>query len=176
MLTRLLTLLGLFAFTPAFAATIVQAGKLLDQPGEAPRAEVSLLIVDGQISELRDGYLDGAAFGLPDAQVFNLRKAFVLPGLIDSHVHLTGNKGGVERAIANVENSPADTAYEAAVNARKTINAGFTTVRNLGDRDGVIRAGLGAQMFEDEARAIIETAQLYGRKVAARWSAQYRPA
>lgn len=253
MLTRILTLLALISLSinAASAATVVQAGKLLDHPGEPPRSEVSLLIVDGKISELREGFVDGAAFGQPDAELIDLRNAFVLPGLIDSHVHLTGDKGGVERAIANVENSPADFAYEAAVNAGKTINAGFTTVRNLGDRDGVIRAlrdavaagkvvgpriltantmistssghgdptlgyreelhdgldrsenvcdgvagcrravrrqiatgadviklgitggvnsrisaGLGAQMFEDEAQAIIETARLYGRKVA----------
>ncbi|MCB1605528.1 MAG: amidohydrolase family protein [Xanthomonadales bacterium] len=252
MFTRLLAILVLFlALAPAHAATVVQAGKLLDRPGQSPRSQVSLLIVDGKVSQIRDGYLEGAAFDQPDATVIDLRDAFVLPGLIDSHVHLSGDKGGVERALAAVEDSVADTAYEAAVNARKTIDAGFTTVRNLGDRDGVIRAlrdavaegkvvgpriltantmisassghgdptlgyreelhagldrqgnvcdgaadcrravrqqiakgadvikmgitggvnsrisaGLGAQMFEDEARAVVETARLYGRKVA----------
>ena len=141
MFTRLLAILVLFlALAPAHAATVVQAGKLLDRPGQSPRSQVSLLIVDGKVSQIRDGYLEGAAFDQPDATVIDLRDAFVLPGLIDSHVHLSGDKGGVERALAAVEDSVADTAYEAAVNARKTIDAGFTTVRNLGDRDGVIRA------------------------------------
>jgi imidazolonepropionase-like amidohydrolase len=65
----------------------------------------------------------------------------VLPGLIDSHVHLSSDLGGVAAQLAAVTREPvADVAYEAALNARKTLMAGFTTVRNLGDWDGVIRA------------------------------------
>jgi imidazolonepropionase-like amidohydrolase len=174
----------------------------------------------------------------------------VLPGLIDSHVHLDSDKAGQAQLIESLTNSDAQVAYEAAVNARKTLEAGFTTVRNLGDSTGAtlalrdaieagklpgprivdagtgisttsghgdhtlglapdlaehapetnlcdgpetcrravrmqvrrgvdviklmttggvnsrIGAGLGRQMFDDEAKALIETAHLYGKKVA----------
>ncbi|MAL02934.1 MAG: amidohydrolase [Arenimonas sp.] len=232
-------------------ALLVQAGQLLDRPGQAPRGAATLYIRDGKVAQVRDGHHGAEAFGAPaDTEVLDLRSHFVLPGLIDSHVHLTNDLGGVAGQLSEVQRGPADNALEAAVNARKTLLAGFTTVRNLGDRDGEIRAlrdaiaagklpgpriltantsisataghgdprlgyredlhaaldagnvcdgvescrravrsqvaagadvikllitggvnsrigaGLGAQMFEDEARAVIDTSRMYGKKVA----------
>lgn len=248
--------------TPATAAepapgnarwTLVHAGHLLDRPGHAPRGNSTLLVRDGRIEAVRDGHLDASAFaGVPaTTEVVDLRDRYVLPGLIDSHVHLTSDKAGIEAQLEDVSKGVADQAFEAAVNARKTLAAGFTTVRNLGDGDGVtlalrdaiaagkvpgprivdagtsisatsghmdptlgyrdelhaaldthgnlcdgaddcrravrrqvargvdvikiattggvnsrIGAGLGQQMFEDEARAIVDTAHLYKKKVA----------
>jgi imidazolonepropionase-like amidohydrolase len=231
---------------------VVQAGQLLDRPGQAPRGPATLFIRDGRVVEVRDGHIAPAAFGAaPETPVLDLRDQFVLPGLIDSHVHLTSDLGGVAAQLASVQRSAPDHALEAAANARKTLLAGFTTVRNLGDAGGEIRAlrdaiaagkvpgpriltanrsisataghadptlgfradlqqalatgqnvcdgvescrsavrrqiaqgadlvkmtitggvnsrigaGLGVQMFEDEARAVIDTAHMYGRKVA----------
>ena len=120
---------------------IVQAGQLLDRPGQAPRGAATLLVQDGRIVEVRDGHHAPAAFGAaPDTKVLDLREQFVLPGLIDSHVHLTSDLGGVAGQLAAVQRSQSDNALEAAANARKTLLAGFTTVRNLGDGDGEIRA------------------------------------
>jgi imidazolonepropionase-like amidohydrolase len=244
--------------TPAAAGefdgwVVVQAGRLLDRPGQAPRGPSSILIHDGRIVAIQDGFVSGSAFpGTPPgaAQVIDLRDRFVLPGLIDSHVHLDSDRAGAEGQLAAVTDNVADEAFEAAMNARKTLDAGFTTVRNLGGADGVtlslrdainrgwqvgprildagssisttsghmdgrlgyreelhevighdnlcdgvegcrraarqqigrgvdvikiattggvnsrIGAGVGAQMFDDEARALVETAHLYGKKVA----------
>jgi imidazolonepropionase-like amidohydrolase len=244
-------ILALFAGSAAAESVLIHAGQLLDRPDRAPRAAASLLIREGRVAEVRDGHHAPEAMGAPEARLIDLRERFVLPGLIDSHVHLTSDKGGVAAQLAAVQDSQSDTAFEAAMNARKTLAAGFTTVRNLGDGDGVIRAlrdaieagklpgpriltansgisattghadptlgfrpemhetlerhanlcdgvetcrravrrqiaqgadlikmtitggvnsrigaGLGVQMFEDEARAIVETAKLYERKVA----------
>jgi imidazolonepropionase-like amidohydrolase len=230
---------------------IVQAGQLLDRPEAAPRGAATLLIRDGVITEVRDGHHGADAFDVADARVIDLREYFVLPGLIDSHVHLTNDLGGVAGQLAAIQRSQSDHALEAAHNAQKTLAAGFTTVRNLGDGDGEIRAlrdainagklpgpriltantsisataghgdptlgyraelhsvldnadnvcdgvescrravrrqiaqgadvikllitggvnsrigaGLGVQMFEDEARAVVETAHMYDKKVA----------
>ena len=88
-----------------------------------------------------DTWAPNAFEGAPaDATVIDLRDRFVLPGLIDSHVHLTSDKAGIEGQLEDVSKGVADHAYEAAVNARKTLAAGFTTVRNLGDSDGVTLA------------------------------------
>ncbi|WP_029417198.1 amidohydrolase family protein [Brevundimonas bacteroides] len=228
--------------------TLVHAGRLLDRPGEAPRGPSTVVIRDGRVVEVRDGHAGADAF--PGAEIIDLSDRFVLPGLIDSHVHLATSQAGQAGLIAGFTESVPTTAYRAAENARVTLMAGFTTVRNLGDGDGVtlalreaaarhafpsprivdagrsisttaghmdgrnglndelrehtdhsnvcddtascreavrlqisrgvdvikiattggvnsrIGAGLGAQMFEDEARALIETAHLYGKRVA----------
>ncbi|MDP3802674.1 amidohydrolase family protein [Brevundimonas sp.] len=236
------------ASAPTGPVTLIHAGRLLDRPGQAPRGPSTVVVRDGLIVEIRDGFVDAAAF--PGATVIDQRDRFVLPGLIDSHVHLVSDLGGQAGFLSGITENLPTHAYRAADNARKTLMAGFTTVRNLGDDGGVtlaladataahslpgpriidagnsisttsghmdgrlglnddlrevtphdnvcngpescreavrlqvgrgarvikiattggvnsrIGAGLGAQMFEDEARALIETAHLYGLKVA----------
>jgi imidazolonepropionase-like amidohydrolase len=65
----------------------------------------------------------------------------VLPGLIDSHVHLATDLGGEARLVREMRDEPGLQALEAQWNGMKTLRAGFTTVRNLGD-DGGITLGL----------------------------------
>jgi imidazolonepropionase-like amidohydrolase len=236
------------AQTATDSIVLVQAGRLLDRPGHAPRGASTVLIRNGKVEAVRDGFVGVAEY--PGAKLIDLRQQFVLPGLIDSHVHLDSDKAGQEGLLESLTNGYPYFAYEAAVNARKTLEAGFTTVRNLGNAGGVtlalrdaiaagkvpgprildagegisatsghgdstlglnpeiaehvnednlcdgaeacrravreqvrrgvdlikimttggvnsrIGAGLGKQMFDDEAKALIETAHLYGKKVA----------
>lgn len=226
--------------------TVIHAGKLLDKPGNPPRGPSTLIIRNGKIAELLSGHQPGPA----GATLIDLKDKFVLPGLIDSHVHLDSDAGGNAALIEAVTDSPARAAYRAAGNAKKTLMAGFTTVRNMGDgtgatlalRDAVaagelpgpriidagrsisttsghmdatlsvsedlhasigqenlcdgvescrqairkqvrrgvdvikiattggvnsrIGAGLGRQLFDDEVKALVDTAHLYGKKVA----------
>ena len=247
---RLLAALALLACAPLHAqappepATVIHAGTLLDRPGRPPRRNASILVRGGRIEAVRDGFVTP-----PGARVIDLRDRFVLPGLIDSHVHLDSDRAGNEGLLAGFTDSPQLGAYETLHNATKTLDAGFTTVRNLGDpggtlalRDAIARgwatgprivdagqsisttsghmdarlgvdedlhgtigsenlcdgveecrkavrrqigrgadvikiattggvnsrigAGLGKQMFDDEAKAIVDTAHMYGRKVA----------
>ena len=72
--------------------TLVQSGRLLDRPGQAPRGPSTVVIRDGLVVEVRDGFVDASAF--PGATVIDQRDRFVLPGLIDSHVHLVSDFGG----------------------------------------------------------------------------------
>jgi imidazolonepropionase-like amidohydrolase len=237
------------AAQPAGDATVlIHAGRLLDRPGHAPRGASTVVIRNGKIEAVRDGHVTPDRY--PGATLIDLRDRFVLPGLIDCHVHLASDRAGQERLLEALTQSDPYFAYEAAWNARKTLEAGFTTVRNLGDSGGVtlalrdaiaagkvpgprildagqgisatsghgdstlglnpeiaehmpeenlcdgpescrravrmqvrrgvdvikimttggvnsrIGAGLGKQMFDDEAKALIETAHLYGKKVA----------
>lgn len=139
--TALYLVAGPAASQPASPAdVVVHAGRLLDRPGQAPRGASTLLIRDGHVAEVRDGHVDPASLGVPGARVLDLRSRFVLPGLIDSHVHLDSDAGGIAAQMEEVTLSPPAKAFEALVNARKTLDAGFTTVRNVGDDDGVTLA------------------------------------
>lgn len=224
----------------------IQVGQLLDQPGKPVRGASTIVVRNGKIADILAGHTAAPA----GATLVDLKDRFVLPGLIDSHVHLESDAGGNASLIEEVTSSPATTAYRAAVNARKTLLAGFTTVRNLGDSSGAtlalrdaiaagelpgpriidagrpisttsghmdgtlslaeelhgsieqdnlcdgadacrravrlqirrgadvikiattggvnsrIGAGLGRQIFDDEVKALVDTAHLYGKKIA----------
>ena len=225
--------------------TVIHAGRLLDRPGRPPRGPSTIVVSNGRISEVRDGHSPAPA----GATLIDLSDRFVLPGLIDSHVHLDSDAGGTAGLVEGFTNSDAKQAFQAMANGQKTLEAGFTTVRNLGGspailalRDAVasgqvpgprildagsgisttsghgdntlslredlhpsipqenlcdgpdecrkavrmqvrrgvdviktmttggvnspIGAGLGRQMFDDEVKAIVETAHMYGKKVA----------
>jgi len=130
--TALLTLAA-----PVQAETLViHAGRLLDQPGKAPRGPATIVVTDGRIVSVADGHQPGPV----GARVIDLRDKFVLPGLIDSHVHLTSDSGGVAAQLESVTMTPAAQAFQAQANGMKTLRAGFTTVRNLGDGDGAVAA------------------------------------
>jgi imidazolonepropionase-like amidohydrolase len=118
--------------------TLVQAGKLLDHPGKAPRGATTIVVDGGKVQAVLDGFVGAERY--PGARVIDLRQRFVLPGLIDSHVHLTSDRAGNDGALANVTTNTAAWAFEAEMNGHKTLAAGFTTVRNLGDSEGVTLA------------------------------------
>lgn len=131
--------------------SIIHAGTLLAVPGEAPEREKSLVVAAGRIVAIVDGFVSPAATDYPGATVIDLSERFVLPGLIDSHVHMTSTPGPSFQ-LDRVVQSDAHRAVWGAANARDTLLAGFTTVRDTagfrGDsfdsvfalRDG-IRAG-----------------------------------
>lgn len=118
----------------------VQAGKLLADPatGKVETAR-TVVIENGKVARIVDGYVAEAG-----GRVVDLKDSFVLPGLIDSHVHLTGEQNPNSR-LDEVTRSSADDALVGAGFARKTLMAGFTTVADLGaDNDAIfaLRAGI----------------------------------
>ena len=132
-----LAALGLAGASAADVA-IVHAGKLLAVPGKSVAAEQSVVIRDGKVAAILPGYVDAAAAGAgaDDAvRIYDLKSMFVLPGLIDGHVHITGENNPQGRLQA-VELSDPDYAVMAAGFAKKTLMAGFTTVRDVGARGG----------------------------------------
>lgn len=129
--------------TPAVTGTsasqptvFVEAGRLLADPSNGVVQRGKTLVIRGnQVVEVRDGFVGDASQGT----VVNLRDAFVLPGLIDSHVHLTSQQGPNTR-IDRVTLSAADQAMVGARYARRTLLAGFTTVADLGASNEAIFA------------------------------------
>lgn len=109
--------------------TIIHAGKLLAEPGAGYLSEHSVLIEDGRIMGVEPGYV--APPSGSDIDVIDLRDAFVLPGLIDSHVHILSEQSPNMRLKA-LSYSEVDQALEGVQNARTTLMAGFTTVQDLG--------------------------------------------
>jgi imidazolonepropionase-like amidohydrolase len=120
---------------PAQPVTVIHAGTLIDVPGRAPKRNASIIVQGRKILEVRSGFAD-----VPGARVVDLRTSTVMPGFIDSHVHLGGLDDRLQaRLQAPVRNSE-DEAYTALANAKKTLAAGFTTVRDLGGDPPGIRA------------------------------------
>jgi imidazolonepropionase-like amidohydrolase len=135
MIFRITTLLALAAFcVPTMADTLlIHAGELLAIPGESPRRAQTIIVQDDRIVEVRDGYVaaDEIEGG---ARVIDLSDRFVLPGLMDMHVHLQGQMGP-NRDRDTLKMSSQLMQMRSIHYAMNTLMAGFTTVRDVGSSE-----------------------------------------
>ncbi len=109
------------------ADVAIHAGRLIDGTGSAPKSQVTILVHDDRIVSVTPGFTQPAG-----ASVIDLSKATVLPGLIDCHVHITGQFDGGDPIREMVTTTGYDAAYKAPAYARATLEAGFTSVRDVG--------------------------------------------
>ncbi|MGB5131148.1 MAG: amidohydrolase family protein [Steroidobacteraceae bacterium] len=116
----------------ASAATLIHAGRLIDAVADAPRERVTIVVDGNRITAVEAGF---RAAGAGD-ETIDLSSATVLPGLMDMHVHLTGEQSRRSELDA-IKKGEADRAYDSVPFAMRTLLAGFTTVRNLGDQFNV---------------------------------------
>ena len=119
--------------------TVIHAGQLLAVPGNGATTEQSIVIKNDKIERIDSGYVTPDIPEGDTIEVLDLKDAFVLPGLMDMHVHLDLNGPN----WTNSRNRDADAAYDvlrAVENARKTLEAGYTTVRNPGGRGWAVFA------------------------------------
>lgn len=107
--------------------TLIHAGRLIDGLGGQPLLEHTIVIEGDSIVAVERGFRDATG----SEQVIDLSEQTVMPGLIDMHVHLNGETSPTE-AIESFRQNPEDHAFRAAVYARRTLEAGFTTVRDVG--------------------------------------------
>ena len=113
-----------FAAAPA---TVIHAGALIDGVSQKTREQVSIIVEGNRITAIEPGYIKA-----DNNFLINLRDKTVMPGLMDMHVHLDLEYGR-GTYLEKFQLNEADYALKAADSARKTLLAGFTTVRNPGD-------------------------------------------
>jgi imidazolonepropionase-like amidohydrolase len=111
--------------------SVIHAGTLLAEPGKQPLTHATIVVEKGDIKEVRAGYADPAALGLPPGTpTIDLTNQFVMPGFIDLHVHLSsGAERGRDLNLREPDNYFTVVAYRSAL---ATLMGGFTTVRDLG--------------------------------------------
>ncbi|MEE4209379.1 MAG: amidohydrolase family protein [Parvularcula sp.] len=122
--------------------TVVRTDRLVAVPGEGAPQAATLLIENGRIAEVRSGNVSDETLkeeGHDIAESFDLSGKTVLPGFIDGHVHITSENNPQGR-LQNVQMSSSDRAMLGALHAKRTIEAGFTTVRDVGGDAEAVRA------------------------------------
>ena len=131
----------------------IRAGKLIDTDSGS--------VLENQIILVRGDKISAVGGNLPipaGAQVIDLSKMTVLPGLIDCHTHLAdGNFIEAREPLNYLRKTAAEVAYESVPNARAMLYSGFTTVRDVGTyralndvalRDAIARGDVeGPRMF-----------------------------
>jgi len=113
---------------PAPKITYIRAGRLFDGTSDTVRQNVVVVVQDDRIQNVGP---EGAVSIPSGATVIDLSRATVLPGLIDCHTHL-GSRADRYDEIYRFKDTPFQRAFAAVVHARKTLEAGFTTVRDVG--------------------------------------------
>jgi imidazolonepropionase-like amidohydrolase len=110
--------------------TLIHAGELLAIPGQSPSSRQTIVVENDQIVEIRNGFAAAADFD-GDVRVIDLSDKFVLPGLMDMHVHLQvelGPKNDSDQLKMSNQLKQMRSIYY----AMNTLKAGFTTVRDVG--------------------------------------------
>jgi imidazolonepropionase-like amidohydrolase len=110
------------------AATLIHAGRVIDGISDRALTERTVVVDGGRITAIEAGY---RAPG-PGDTLIDLRAGTLLPGLMDMHVHLTSEYSRTAE-LDRFKKDGTDVALDGAVYAQRTLLAGFTTVRDLGD-------------------------------------------
>ena len=122
-------LFGLAALASAAEPVVVaiKTGRLIDPKAGTVVSGSVILIENGRVKAV------GSGLAIPaGTKVIDLSGLTVLPGLIDCHTHLVGDYVNDSDPLTELRESAADRAYESIPNAKATLDAGFTTVRDVG--------------------------------------------
>ncbi len=120
---------------PPPKTTVIHAGHLIAEPGKPATTNQSILIQDGKITAIKDGFAPGDA-------VIDLKDSWVMPGLIDMHTHITGVLDLTQPIeplfIHAYMGRPAQIVLDMLPRVRTLLLNGFTTIRNLGDPSSTV--------------------------------------
>jgi imidazolonepropionase-like amidohydrolase len=131
----LAAILALGAGAAAAKDLAIHAGRLIDGTGKAVQTQVTILVHDDRIAAVQPGFT--APKG---AEVIDLSTSTVLPGLIDDHVHITQSFHKGDPIHTAMTRTDYDDEIDAVNNARATLMAGFTSIRDVGSSTGVVVA------------------------------------
>jgi len=111
---------------------LLRHARIIDGTGAAPQTDVDILVTNARITRI--GKPGERLQVATDTRILELAGRTLLPGLIDAHTHLASDPqtSHAESVTTGVTRSDADAALHGAANARATLLAGFTTVRNVG--------------------------------------------
>ncbi|MFC3051880.1 amidohydrolase family protein [Kordiimonas pumila] len=113
--------------------TVIHAGHLIAEPGKPEVINKSIIIEDGVIKDIKDGFVEGDT-------LIDLKDAWVMPGLIDMHTHITGVLNLAEPTAPQIAYAyiapPAQQVLKMIPRVKSLLMNGFTTVRVLGDQSG----------------------------------------
>lgn len=107
--------------------TYIHAGTLIDGTSDQPRSQVTIVVEENRIAAVEDGFREPGA----EDRMVDLSGGVVLPGFIDMHVHLEGETNP-DRYLEEFTLNREEIAFRSTAFARRTLEAGFTTVRDLG--------------------------------------------
>ncbi len=127
-LVSLMVFIHLMSCTTLTAKTVIHAGQLIDTEHGRLLKQQTIFVENGKVVQLLDGYAPSSKTDT----IVDLKAYTVMPGLMDMHTHISleyGPHAQVERFTLN----EADRAIKGLKNAEKTVLAGFTTIRDLGD-------------------------------------------
>jgi imidazolonepropionase-like amidohydrolase len=152
-------LLAAISVTPLLAATtVIHAGHLIAEPGKPATANQSIIIENGKIVAIKEGFVAGDT-------TIDLKDSWVMPGLIDMHTHVSGIEKLDEPVGGQIAlfymSRPAEAVLNTLPRANELLMNGFTTIRNVGDptlttyalRDAINRGIVpGPRMFVAEVQ------------------------
>lgn len=122
------------AQTSTSTKTVIHAGKLLAIPGEGVTTKQTLVVENGVITSIKEGFLTAEQLGFVEDSIrmIDLSEKFVMPGFIDMHTHITGERDPKRNPHEWTTLNDQDDAFAAIPYLKATLAAGFTTVRDLG--------------------------------------------
>jgi len=135
-----------FPAIPTLSAevTVIHAGRLLAIPGQSPSGPATIVVRDGRVVSVDEGVIRPDSIVGDDVSVtiLDLSDRFVLPGMMDAHVHVLAQPSAfIRNAMSRgAPLNKSDLALHAVLYAQRTLAAGFTTIRDVGSNDESIFA------------------------------------
>ncbi|MBB1333432.1 MULTISPECIES: metal-dependent hydrolase family protein [unclassified Pseudoalteromonas] len=140
-LITILAALGTTVYSAASFATqtqVIYAGSMLAGAEQILEKQRTIVIEDAIITRIEKGYVSVIDLALPDAKIIDLKNQFVMPGLIDMHVHVTFERDASANPHRWLTEYEADYALRSIKYLQRSLDAGFTSVRDLGSSYKVI--------------------------------------
>jgi imidazolonepropionase-like amidohydrolase len=132
---KLKTTLALSVLAPCIipfnlmAATLIHAGNVIDSTSNKVMKQATVVVTDNKITAINKGFTKAGT----DDTIIDLSDYTLMPGFMDMHTHITSQNSGLAGYMERYTLNEADYALKGVQYAEKTLMAGFTTVRNLGD-------------------------------------------